>query len=86
MAKPRYPGIRVSLETRNSLAVVAAIRHALRQAGASAEEIDHFSRQALSTEGRDERLRVCLEWADVETGQSGSDGGGEGGSTRTPSS
>lgn len=66
MVKPRYPGIRVSLKTRNSLAVVAAIRHALRQAGASAEEIDRFSRQALTTEGSDERLRVCLEWADVE--------------------
>jgi len=66
MVKPRYPGIRVSLRTRNSLAVVAAIRQALRRAGASAEEIDLFSRQALSTEGSDERLRVCLEWADVD--------------------
>lgn len=66
MVKPRYPGIRVSLRTRNSLAVVAAIRQALRRAGASPEEIELFSHEAMSTAGSEERLRVCLEWADVE--------------------
>ncbi len=40
---PHYPEIRVHVESQNSLTLVAAVRHALRQARVGKEEIDRFS-------------------------------------------
>lgn len=66
MIDPRYPGVRVRLRSANTLALVAAVRIALRRAGVAKEEINQFSCQALQTETEADRVRVCRQWADVE--------------------
>ena len=43
-----YPEIRVHVESQNSLTLVAAVRHALRQARVGKEEIYRFSEEAFT--------------------------------------
>ena len=45
---PHYPQIRVHVESRNPLTLVAAVRHALRQARVGKEEIYRFSEEAFA--------------------------------------
>jgi hypothetical protein len=60
---PRYPGMRITLQSENPLAMVAAVRQGLRLAGAPADEISDFSDQALSTGvDRDLVRQVVDEW------------------------
>lgn len=70
--EPRYPELRVAVRSDNPLALVAAVRHKLRSAGARPDEISEFSDQALSG-GLDRGLvyQVVEEWVGgvgVETG------------------
>ena len=44
---PHYPEIRVHVESQNSLTLVPAVRHALRQARVGKEEIYRFSEEGL---------------------------------------
>ena len=61
--RPRYPDLRISLHSDNPLAMVAAVRQELRQAGAESSEIRAFSHQALSTGvDRDLVRQVVDEW------------------------
>lgn len=61
--EPRYPDIRVQVESRNPLAMVAAVRHELRLARVPRSDIEDFSDQALST-GVDRKVvqQVIDEW------------------------
>ncbi len=66
MLMPRYPDIQVCLHSRNPLAMVSAVRSALRSAEIDAREIRRFSDQALA-ENEPARVHdVCAEWAAVE--------------------
>lgn len=64
---PRYPQLRVSLRTRNPLALVSATRLALRRAGTDRTEIERFTRDALTS--ADPR-GLCREWVRLEVGAS----------------
>jgi hypothetical protein len=59
---PAFPNIRVTVHSRNRWAVAAAIRQAMRRAGADPEVVDRFVAEALAAE-TPERLRdVCRHW------------------------
>ena len=60
---PRYPGLQISMRSESPLAIVAAVRHELRLAGAPPEQIRAFSDQALSS-GVDREIvrQVVEEW------------------------
>ena len=62
---PRYPQIRVRIASRNPLALVAAVRHALRRAHVDPGEIRRFSEEALGGSRGDKRRRVCARWVNV---------------------
>ena len=66
MSHPRYPEIEVRTSSRNPLALVAAVRLALRRAHVEQSEIRRFSAEALS-DCRDPRRtqRVCDSWVQV---------------------
>jgi hypothetical protein len=61
----RYPEIRVRLRTTNPLALVAAVRQALRRAGVERAEIRLFSAQAMAEADPNHVLRICREWVDA---------------------
>lgn len=52
-ADPRYPDIRVRLRTRNPLAAISAVRHALRRAGVATSEIRQFTEEAVAVLAED---------------------------------
>lgn len=60
---PRYPDLRVSLHTDNPLAMVSAVRLALRKAGTDRREIERFTREALSSPDPQE---FCDRWVRVD--------------------
>ncbi len=60
----RYPDIRVTRRTSNSLLLVAIVRHELRRAGVPTDEIHLFSAQALSDNARRAR-EVCRQWVSL---------------------
>lgn len=62
---PRYPQIQVRIASSNPLALVAAVRFALRQAHVDPGEIQRFSHEALALSGGNARRRVCARWVDV---------------------
>ena len=62
---PRYPEIQVRTASRNPLALVAAVRLALRRAHVDPNEIRRFSEEALARARGDSRRRVCARWVDV---------------------
>ena len=65
MLMPRYPDIQVSLHSRNPLAMVSAVRTALRTAAIDSREIHRFSAEALA-EDEPSRVRdVCAEWTSI---------------------
>ncbi|MDX1501548.1 MAG: hypothetical protein R3325_04230 [Thermoanaerobaculia bacterium] len=66
MTDPRYPEIEVRTRSKNPLALVAAIRFAMRQARVARSEIQRFSSEALKP-GDDPRetRRVCKSWVRV---------------------
>ena len=64
MSDPRYPQIEVCTRSRNPLALVAAVRQALRQADVDKKEIQRFSREALAGDPRRSR-QICRHWVHV---------------------
>lgn len=64
--KTRYPQIWVRVRSSNPLAVISAVRSALRQAGVERTEIERFSRQAFTTHDLDELGSICRSWVSVE--------------------
>lgn len=66
MADPRYPEIVVRTCSRNPLALVAAIRLAMRRAEVERSEIHRFSAEALRHgEDPNETRKVCRSWVRV---------------------
>ena len=63
----RHPDLHVMLESRNPLALVAAIREELRRARVEREEIRRFSDEALSQQDPLGIRRVCRQWVDVDS-------------------
>ena len=63
---PRYPDIQVCLHSRNPLAMVSAVRSALRTADVDACEIRRFSEQALAEDEPGRVHDICSQWTDVE--------------------
>ena len=59
---PLYPEIRVRTKGRSPLALVAAVRQALRRAGIERREIARFSTEAMNAVGPDEIDSVCSRW------------------------
>jgi hypothetical protein len=76
---PRYPQARALVHSTNPLVLIAAVRTALRQAGASREEIRAFTRQAFaSAESGHDVIRHCQAWVEVEQSPLGGDPCGRG--------
>ena len=65
MKKPRYPQIHVQVSSRNPLALIAAVRQALRLAHIDRSEIRRFTNEAFAFAGGDATRRVCSRWVDV---------------------
>ena len=63
---PLYPEIRVALRSRNRYALVSAIRLGLRKAGTPPEDIERFSREALSTQDPRHFEELCSQWVRME--------------------
>lgn len=65
-SEPRYPKIFVEIESQNPLALVAAVREALRLAHVRRSEISEFSNEAFSTDSPKKVEEVCKEWVYLE--------------------
>lgn len=64
---PRYPKIRVEVRSCHPLAVVGAVRQALRKARIGHSEILRFSEQALGSGAAAADLEaICAEWVRLE--------------------
>lgn len=66
---PRYPKICVEIESQNPLALVAAVREALRLAHVQRSEISRFSDEAFASESLREIKKVCRQWVRLESKQ-----------------
>ena len=70
----RYPEIRVSTQSANPLALVAAVRMELRRKRVDPEEISRFSDEAMARAGDAIRLReLCLDWVGEVVGGANAD-------------
>ncbi len=63
--QPRYPQARVRLHSHHPLALIGAVREALRKAGAGADELDAFS-QGASTRSAHEIEPWCRQWTHLD--------------------
>ena len=63
--EPRYPGVEVSTRSENPIALIAAVRQALRQARVERDEIGRFSDLAFGSADPAKRLAVCSSWVSV---------------------
>lgn len=63
---PRYPEISVRLRTAHPLALIGAVRHALRRAGVERPEIERFSNEALRCGTAERQRQVCRRWVRVD--------------------
>jgi len=62
---PRYPQARVRLHSHNPLALIGAVREALRRAGAGKDDLDAFCRGA-STLSDHEIEPWCRQWTHLD--------------------
>lgn len=69
VGQPRYPEIRVHLDSRNPLALVAAVREAMRRAHIEKEEIMRFSEEALGEHDDLRSAEICSRWVWIEMGE-----------------
>ena len=63
---PRYPAICVESHSHNPLALVAAVREAMRLAHVENSEISRFSDQALTAPEPRGVREVCRNWVIVD--------------------
>lgn len=66
MAGPRYPRIQVCVRSPHPLALISAVRLALRRAGIDRREIRSFSQQALGMDDAEGQRRLCRQWVAVD--------------------
>ena len=69
ICQPRYPEIRVHVESKNPLALVAAVREAMRRAQVERSEITRFSEEALGEHDDQMSRQICSRWVWIETGE-----------------
>ena len=62
---PRYPDIRVQTRSANPLALVSAVRLALRRSRVAAGEIHRFTEEAFRSDEPQAMRRVCSSWVEV---------------------
>ncbi len=62
----RYPEIHVTVRSRNPLALVAAVRQALRRAGIESQQIRRFSSDALTSTDPAQMREICRAWVDAD--------------------
>lgn len=67
MKTPKFPDVHVKLvgEDGNAYAIIGRVGVALREAGATKEQLEEFRTQATSGD-YDNLLRTCLEWVECE--------------------
>lgn len=63
---PRYPKLRIRLQSRNPFALVSAVRQGLRKSHVDRREIDRFTEEALRLEEPDRIKDVCAAWAVID--------------------
>lgn len=65
--EPKYPNITVKLvgTDGNAWAILAKVRRALRQGGASEDVLSEFMHEACSGD-YDHLLQTCMKWVEVE--------------------
>lgn len=63
---PRYPDIQVRLHSHNPLALVSAVRLALRKSDVDAAEIHRFTSEAMGSPEPEQIRDVCAAWAAVD--------------------
>jgi hypothetical protein len=66
--QPRFPEVEVSLRSNNPVALIAAVRLALRQAHVDQELIGEFSDRAFETADPQRQRRVCRSWVSISSG------------------
>ncbi|MDA8017775.1 MAG: hypothetical protein MPN21_10030 [Thermoanaerobaculia bacterium] len=66
MIMPRYPEIHVRLHSRNPLALVSAVRAAMRKQRIDDRELRRFTDEAMAQEEPDHMVDVCSSWAEIE--------------------
>ena len=64
---PRYPDVRVRLQSRNPFALISAVRQGLRRSHVDGSEIDRFTEEALRVEEPNRMKAVCAAWAAVDS-------------------
>lgn len=65
-SQPRYPKIFVEIESQNPLALVAAVREAMRLAHVKRSEISRFSDEAFAKDSRKGVQQICAKWVRLE--------------------
>jgi hypothetical protein len=62
----KYPDVEVQLsgEDGNAYFIIARVRKALRKAGVQDDELDAFSKEAMSGD-YDNVLQACMRWVSV---------------------
>lgn len=68
MPDTRPPDVHVRLQTDHPLAMVSAVRHELRRAGADPRLIERFNEEAFASEEPQRMRDVCRRWADIRRG------------------
>ena len=66
-SEPRYPKIFVEIASQNPLALVAAVREALRLAHVRRSEISEFSDEAFASDSPQDVTQVCKEWVRLDS-------------------
>ena len=64
--EPRYPEILVEVKSPNPLALVAAVREALRLAHVQRSEISEFSNEVFATDSPQKVQQICREWVTLQ--------------------
>lgn len=65
-SQPRYPKISVEIESKNPLALVAAVREAMRLAHIQRSEISRFSDEAFAKDTSKGVKQICAKWVCLE--------------------
>ena len=72
---PRYPQIHVKVRSHNPLALVGAVRMALRRAGIGPREVHRFSNLAMAHCDSSRLVQICDQWVHVDAPVQGTDAG-----------
>jgi hypothetical protein len=62
----KYPNVKVQLSSQdgNAMSIIARVRKALRRADVPNDEVEQFSREAMSDD-YDNVIQTAMKWVDV---------------------